>query len=84
MLSSTLLARIHKFKALKLNGPYLYPIESNFKVNGYVFYYVLYAEDLGGAITVHAFATGFGLGVSKILFKPNQNSTNLHLASSIA
>ena len=36
--------------------------------------------DLGGAITVHLFATGFGLSVSRMLFKPNHNSKNLHLA----
>ena len=36
--------------------------------------------DLGGAITVHLFATGFGLAVSRILFRPNHNSKNLRLA----
>ena len=51
-----------------------------FQLNGYIVYGLLHMVDLGGAITVHLFATGFGLAVSRMLFRPNHNSKNLHLA----
>ena len=51
-----------------------------FQLNGYIVYGLLHMVDLGGAITVHLFATGFGLAVSRMLFRPNHNSKNLNLA----
>lgn len=53
-----------------------------YQLNGYIVYGLLHMVDLGGAITVHLFATGFGLAVSRMLFRPNHNSKNLHLAES--
>ena len=61
---------------------FCYTVFHDLKVNGFIVYNTLNMVDLGGAITVHLFATIFGLSVSRMLFKPSkiQMSPNIDLA----